>query len=84
MDPLGNPVRLAVAVRVQDKLHRRPFVPRRNQALRLPLGVVGDEAVRRTKDRGGAAEVVLQPDHLGLWKVLLKAKDVGDPGPRHP
>ena len=45
-----------------------------------PLGVVGDDAVRRPQDVLGGAIVFAQADNRGAGKIALEAEDVADVG----
>ena len=53
---------------------------RGEQALLLALRVVAHHGVCRREDMPGGAVVLLELDHLGRRKVLLKVQDVGDVG----
>ena len=73
-----NPPGLVLARRIEHDSDAITRGSRRHQPLRLAAGVVGDQAVGRAEDVGGAAIVVLERHNRGGRIVPFKLQDVAN------
>ena len=80
-DPVGHIAGLVLLVGGGMYVDLAPLAVLGPEAFALARSIVADDGIGRVEDGLGRAVVLLEPDDLGFWVLLLEAQNILDSGP---